>query len=182
MNPELLNELQQNLTVHELYDPAQETDVQMTEQALQVKLPRSYREFVLKFSNGAYLYETQEVSAVGLGNRQIFPIRNIQTYYTNTKLKTLDETMTIEWYDGGTAEARYLLPFSLDHRGNAWCFVANNMQNEEYEVGYLDLDHLKLYGRLPDFNAWLKQLIAHKEEVIRTLYGDDVIVMKLRLG
>ena len=62
---------------HELYPAASEEDVKMTQAAIERPLPGSYRTFVRNFSNGAYLYTLQEVSAVGAGNEQIAPIRKI---------------------------------------------------------------------------------------------------------
>ena len=40
----------------------------------------------------------------------------------------------------------------------------------------------KLYGRLPSFTAWLERLIETQDEVIRTLYDEDVLYDELNLG
>ncbi len=37
-------------------------------------------------------------------------------------------------------------------------------------------------GNMDNFNEWLKVLINNREEVIRTLYDDNVISMELGLG
>ena len=62
---------------HELYPAANDADVKQTETAIGRPLPPSYRAFLTQFSNGAYLYSIQEVSAVGEGNPQIAAIQNI---------------------------------------------------------------------------------------------------------
>ncbi len=109
---------------HEMYPPASQADIEMTETALGRKLPDSFKRFVGEFSNGAYLFEVQEVSAVGDGN----PAGN------------------------------------------------------EYAVAYLDTTGRKLYGKLDSFDEWLSILVKEQDEVIRTLYGDDVIYDELDLG
>jgi hypothetical protein len=88
---------------HETYPPASSDEVQQTESALAVALPPSFRSFVTEFSNGAYLFMLQEVSAVGAGNEQIGPIQDVADGF------------------GGH------VPFSLDSNGNAWCFVGDGV-------------------------------------------------------
>src|SRR4029077_16535348 len=53
---------------HEMYSVAAAHHIAMTESALGRPLPDSYKMFVTEFSNGAYLYQLQEVRAVGGGN------------------------------------------------------------------------------------------------------------------
>lgn len=50
---------------HETYPPASLADIEATEDRIQQPLPGSYKQFVSRFSNGAYLFGVQEVSAVG---------------------------------------------------------------------------------------------------------------------
>jgi hypothetical protein len=62
---------------HERYPLATDQDLKQTEGALGRPLPPSFRQFVTQFSNGAYVYGLQEVSAVGEGNDQIAAIQNV---------------------------------------------------------------------------------------------------------
>ena len=55
---ELLQKLQDG--EHEMYEKATEEDIAMTESAIGLALPPSYRALVSRFSNGAYLYTIQE--------------------------------------------------------------------------------------------------------------------------
>lgn len=98
-----LKSLVKEKEIHETYEVASKEDIEKTENDLNYKLPKSYCDFVSQFSNGAFLYMIQEVSAVG-------------------------------------------------------------------------------DGILDNFNEWLKVLINNREEVIRTLYDDNVISMELGLG
>ena len=49
-------------------------------------------------------------------------------------------------------------------------------------MGYLDCTGLRMYGIMESFAAWLGVLIKTRQEVIRTLYGDDVICGEMGLG
>jgi hypothetical protein len=170
---------------HELWPKATVEDVEKTEALIGVSLPESYRQFVTEFSNGAYLFMLQEVSAVGDGNKQIVPIQNIfHRIWTTGKVLTLEELETdIEFREGGTVKRKYLVPFSLDHNGNEWCFVVESLGvDNEYPVAYLNSSNPQLFGRLENFAAWLKVLIGADTEVIRTLYDDNVIYDELGLG
>jgi len=161
---------------HELYPPATEADVKNTEQALGRPLPPSFREFVTQFSNGAYLYRVQEVSAVG-ANPQIATIQKINL----PDRPAADEI--VPFREGGETTGAHLVPFSLDHNGNAWCFVTDSTSADgEYPVAYLDVAGRKLYGKQPSFAAWLGVLAETKDEVIRALYDQDVIEDELELG
>lgn len=170
---------------HELYPEATAEDVAKTEDSIGIRLPESYRQLVTEFSNGAYLFMLQEVSAVGDGNKQIGPIQNIfHRLWTTGKALTFEELETdIEFREGGTVKRKHLVPFSLDHNGNEWCFVTESLGLDgEYPVAYLDNSNPKLFGRLDHFPAWLKILIDHRREVIRTLYDEDVVYDELGLG
>ena len=170
---------------HELYPKATTDDVAKTEALIGTSLPESYRQFAMEFSNGAYLFMLQEVSAVGDGNEQIGPLQNIfhRVWTTGEALTSEELEAAIEFREGGTVRRRYLVPFSLDHNGNEWCFVAESLgADNEYPVAYLDNSNHKLFGRLENFAAWLKILIDAGDEVIRTLYDDDVIYDELGLG
>jgi len=135
--------------------------------------------FVTEFSNGAYLYQLQEVSAVGDGNQQIAPIQKIVRAPADIHRNT-----DIAFREGGdTAQYGDLIPFCLDQNANEWCFVGNSSPpSAEYEVAYFDTAGRKLYGRLPSFTAWLERLIETQDEVIRTLYDEDVLYDDLNLG
>ena len=170
---------------HELWPKATAEDVEKTEMLIGLRLPESYRQFVTEFSNGAYLFMLQEVSAVGDGNKQIAPIQNIfhRVWTTGETLTAEELEADIEFREGGSVKRKYLIPFSLDHNGNEWCFVAESMgADNEYPVAYLNNSNPKLFGRLENFAAWLKILIDSGDEVIRTLYDDDVIYDELGLG
>jgi hypothetical protein len=160
---------------HETYPPASSADIARTESALGRPLPSSYTEFVSTFSNGAYLFLLQEVSAVGDGNSQIAAIQNLQ------RETAADEP--VPFREGGETLYGNLIPFGLDSNGNEWCFVVEpDRPGNEYEVAYFDTAGRKLYGRLGSFAEWLAILIVRKEEVVRTLYDDDVIYDELGLG
>ena len=160
---------------HEVYETATDSDISATESATGRRLPPSYKEFVKKFSNGAYIYFLQEVCAVGAGNEQI---SSIQSNYP------IDQEMApIPFRDDGQVSPRDLVPFGLDSNGNAWCFVVDSgSAGEECPVAYLDTAGRKLYGKLGGFLEWLEILIKEQTEVIRTLYDDDVIYDELNLG
>jgi len=161
---------------HETYPIATANDLKKTESALGIFLPNSYKTFVSTFSNGAYLFMLQEVNAVGDGNKQIMPIQSIETL-------SGDSEENIPFRDGGSTLFKHLIPFGLDSNGNAWCFISNEMNSAgEYPVAYFDTNGRKLYGRLDDFTSWLSILIEKQEEVIRTLYDENVLYDELQLG
>lgn len=180
MIKDVIKTIQADSACHELYDAADEHEIGMTENALKVKLPESFRCFLKNVSNGAYLYMTQEVSAVGRGNQQIAPIQTLDV----KKLIYKDDVE--EWVPirgGGRVRLHQLIPFSLDSNGNAWCFIAeDSIRGNEYRVAYLDCHNPKLYGLMGHFTAWLQTLMEGKMEVIRYIYDDDVIVEELELG
>jgi hypothetical protein len=160
---------------HELYEPASAEDVAKTETALGHPLPDSYKQFVSQFSNGAYLYELQEVSAVGHGNQQIVAIQNIE--------RKGDPDDVIAFREGGETRFGNLIPFGLDANANEWCFVVEPGRiANEYDVAYFDTEGRKLYGKLGGFTDWLDVLTREQDEVIRTLYEDNVIYDELMLG
>ena len=170
---------------HEMHAKATTEEVARTENAIGLRLPESYKQFVQEFSNGAYLYMLQELSAVGEGDQQIGPIQKIfLRHWTSGVALTPDELETdVEIKEGGTVKRKYLVPFSLDHNGNEWCFIAECLgDDQEYPVAYLNNADPKLFGRLDNFATWLKILINHRDEVIRCLYDDDVIYDELGLG
>jgi hypothetical protein len=162
---------------HETYPVAAAADIQKTEEALGKELPDSYKAFVNKFSNGAYLFEVQEVSAVGDGNPQIAAIQNID------RIGEGNPEYRIPFREGGETRYETLVPFGLDANGNEWCFVIEGEPpGNEYAVAYLDTSGRKLYGRQSGFTEWLSILVKEQDEVIRTLYDDDVIYDELGLG
>jgi hypothetical protein len=74
------------------------------------------------------------------------------------------------------------VPFGLDSNGNAWCFIVNEINSSgECPVAYFDSNGRKLYGRLESFIAWLQILIEKQDEVIRTLYDENVLNDELQL-
>jgi hypothetical protein len=181
----ILAELAKHAAEHELWPKAAEKDVATTEAAIGLRLPESYRQFVIELSNGAYLFMCQEVSAVGDGNRQIGPIQGVfHRIWTAARSLSAEELAAdVPFREGGTTQRKYLIPFSLDHNGNQWCFVAEQLGSDlEYPVAYADSAYTRLYGRLESFSKWLEILIEERREVIRTLYGDDVIYDELGLG
>jgi hypothetical protein len=161
---------------HELYPPASDADIQLTETAIGRALPNSYRTFVRGFSNGAYLYTLQEVSAVGAGNRQISPIQEI------TWVKG-DRQEIIPLHEGGQTRLGDLVPFALDHNANAWCFLTDTESEPgEYRVAYFCTDRRRLYCPLASFTEWLQVLVDNQDEVIRVLCPPDMIENELQLG
>ena len=162
---------------HETHPLASSDEIEKTEAAIGHRLPESFRTFVSEFSNGGYLFGVQEVSAVGDGNPQIVPIQSIDRIAAGTP----DEA--IPFREGGETRYFSLVPFGLDSNGNEWCFVIEDGRpSSEYEVAYFDTSGRKLYGRLDGFIEWLSILVREEEEVIRTLYDDDVIYEELMLG
>jgi hypothetical protein len=173
---DLIDQLNQE-GLHETYPVASIADIEKTEKAIGKELPQSFKTFLTKFSNGAYVFEIQEVSAVGDGNEQIVAIQNI---YRETDL-TADDV--VPFRDGGETGYGNLVPFGLDQNANEWCFVVEGSPpGNEYAVAYLDTTGNKLYGRLSGFTEWLSILVEEQNEVIRTLYDDDVIYNELGLG
>jgi hypothetical protein len=172
---ELLDQLKTEGT-HETYAVAGPEAVATTEAAIGRSLPDSFKTFVQEFSNGAYLFEIQEVSAVGQGNRQIMAIQDIHR-------APVDSGQAIPFREGGSTAYGNLIPFGLDSNGNEWCFVAEgNPPGHEYSVAYYGSAGKKLFGRLGGFTDWLERLVQTREEVIRTLYGEDVLYGELQLG
>lgn len=162
---------------HERYSLATDDDVMATEIAIGHPLPPSFRAFVTHFSNGAYLYGVQEVSAVGAGNDQITSIQKIILPGRPNPHER------IPFREGGEIIGNNLVPFSLDHNGNAWCFLTESADaNGEYPVAYFDTTGRKLYGKQASFVDWLAILTGTKNEVIRTIYDDDVLYDELELG
>jgi hypothetical protein len=89
----------------------------------------------------------------------------------------------IPFREGGDAPYGELVPFGLDSNGNEWCLVVeSNPPGNEYAVAYLDTSGRKLYGKQSSFSEWLAILVREQDEVIRTLYDDDVIYDELGLG
>jgi SMI1 / KNR4 family (SUKH-1) len=162
---------------HETYPAASADDIERTEAAIGHPLPDSYKHFVSRFSNGAYLFLIQEVSAVGGGNEQIAAIQNI------ARMGEGQTDEVIPFREGGGTRYGNLVPFGLDSNGNEWSFLVEPAHpGSEYEVAYLDTSGRKLYGRLSGFTEWLSILVKEQQEVIRTLYEDDVINDDLMLG
>lgn len=154
---------------HETYAAATSEDIAVTEQALGRPLPASFRGFQTKFSNGAYLFMLQEVSATGAGNRQVSAIQDVLPHAITV---APDEEIPLE--DGTAVRAGALVPYSLDGNGNCWCFLIDeSAPDDEYPVAYFVADQKRLVGRLPGFEQWLKKLIDERDEVIRTMYGWD---------
>ena len=162
---------------HETYPPADAAAVEATEQAIGRRLPPSFRTFVTAFSNGAYLFMLQEVLAVGAGNPQIGAVQDVLSVVSAAP----DADVPLD--SGGQVTGATLVPFSLDHNGNCWCFLTGEeVPDGEYPVAYFDAEHEKLYGRLPGFSAWLTKLADEQDEVIRTLYDEDVLYDEMGLG
>lgn len=160
---------------HETYPVASIGEVEKTEMAIEHPLPESFKQFVTQFSNGAYLFELQEVNAVGDGNEQIVAVQNITREDEPGEL--------IPFRDGGETRLNSLAPFGLDANGNEWCFVVEPRRPENgYDVAYFDTSGRKLYGKLPGFSEWLSVLVREQNEVIRTLYNEDVLFDELMLG
>jgi SMI1 / KNR4 family (SUKH-1) len=162
---------------HERYPCALEADVRTTEEAIGRPLPPSFRTFVMQFSNGAYLYSVQEVSAVGDGNKQIAAIQKI------ILPGRPQATERIPIRDGGEVLGEQLVPFSLDHNGNAWCFLTGSPDpNGEYPVAYFDTTGRRLHGKQASFVDWFAILVDNENEVIRSIYDEDVLYDELNLG
>ena len=161
---ELIGRLREN-GEHETYPPASMEAVEQTEVALGVKLPRSFRTFVTEYSNGAYLFSLQEVSAVGDGNPQVAPIQaNLGGGFP------AEAGVELPVAGSSPVMSDSVVPFSLDSNGNCWCFLSDRRSGDnEYEVAYCDTQQARLVGRLPSFDAWLELLIRDQDEVIRVL-------------
>jgi hypothetical protein len=140
---------------------------------------RSFSDFERDRSHSV-LFMVQEVSAVGGGNRQIAPIQDI------ARLGERAPDDPVVFREGGETRYGNLVPFGLDSNGNEWCFIiVPDQPGNEYEVAYLHTaPGGKLYGRLRGgFAEWLSILVhAPQDEIIRTLYDDDVIYDGLGLG
>jgi hypothetical protein len=163
---------------HEKYAVASDADIQLTETAIGIQLPVSYRTFVKQFSNGAYLYMLQEVSSVGHGNSQISAIQNV---VPDTSGGAGDESIPNR--DGGTTNLRNLIPFSLDSNGNASCFITGSEATDDLPVAYIDFHGRKLYAKLPSFEEWLSIFVSgDPEEVIRKVCDESIIDDELCLG
>jgi hypothetical protein len=79
---------------HDTHPTASPDDISRTEAAIGRLLPDSYKQFVGDFSNGAYLFLVQEVSAVGDGNPQIAAIQNIERIGAGTADEVIPLTST----------------------------------------------------------------------------------------
>lgn len=166
---DLLSRLQRD-GKHETYTPASDSEIEKTEQTIGVPLPPSYRAFVSDFSNGAYVFELQEVSAVGDGNEQIGPLGPFPE--SGDKMESSE----------GPLRAETLVPFSFDSNGNYWCFLTSRPHADgEYPVAYFDAEGSRLVAPLTGFEEWLTILTDEQDEVIRTLDGGRY-VDELNLG
>lgn len=155
---------------HETYPPASQSELEETERVIGIALPASYRAFVSTFSNGAYVFEVQEVSAVGKGNEQIGPLRPFP-----------DGEESIE-SAAGSVPGDTLVPFSFDSNGNCWCFLTSlPVADGEYPVAYFDVEGSRLAVQLSGFEEWLTILTSTQDEVIRVLDGGRY-VDELNLG
>ncbi len=163
---------------HNTYPVASSEEIEKTETAIGHALPESFKRFASGFSNGAYLFSVQEVSAVGDGNPQIVAIQRIERLMEGLAEKV------IPFREGGETSYGNLVPFGLDSNGNEWCFVLEpGRSGNEYEVAYLDTGGEKLYAKLGGgFTEWLSILAREQDEVIRALYDHDVIYDELMLG
>jgi hypothetical protein len=165
---ELLARLRQE-SEHETYPVATADDTAATERALGRPLPESFKRFQMEFSNGAYLFMLQEVSATGAGNRQVGAI---QAVLRNVIVAAADDDISVD--SGAVVKAGDLVPYSLDGNGNCWCFLTSeSAAGDEYAVAYYVTDQDRLVGRLPGFEAWLTTLVNEQDEVIRTIYDWD---------
>jgi hypothetical protein len=169
---------------HEFYEPATENDIAATEQAIGLPLPPSFRRFATKLSNGANLYQGQEVARVGRGNERIDAIPENEWHYGDGPA----DSEPIPIREGGTVEFAQLIPFSLDSNGNEWCFIAEPGSPEyrcAYFAGPLESEEdRRLYAPLESFVAWLNVLMDAdgEDEVIRLVYRDDDAVLLDELG
>ena len=182
----LIKILKQTKKEHEVYPVATNKDLNITEAKIKAVLPKSYVEFVRRFSNGGYLFFIQEVCSVGDSNKKIASIHSVfhKDLLTGKALShsNLNRIIPINNTDL-FINRRNLIPFSLDSNGNAWCFlVFNGTIKDEYPVAYLDSQNLKLYGLLSGFTEWLSILISEKEEVIRVVCNEETILGELKLG
>jgi hypothetical protein len=163
---------------HETYPPAAESDLAATERSIGRRLPPSFRAFQTEFSNGAYLFLLQEVSATGAGNHQIAAVQDARAAAISANP---DSAVTVA--GGGAVTAGDLIPFSLDHNANCWCFLAGTpTMGDEYPVAYYVAARATVYGLLAGFEAWLRRLVDEQDEVIRTLYDRATIERELGLG
>lgn len=118
---------------------------------------------------------------MGRGNKQIGAIQH--SYWPwKTDTHRVDGRQQIPIREGGFVTVDQLIPFAHDHNGNMWCLIVEKMQDYEYQVGYYDAHNPKLYGVMKSFNDWLNICVKHREEVIRAIFDDDVIVDELGLG
>ena len=161
---------------HETYPVASDDDILMSENALCVVLPGSFKVFAKEFSNGAYLYMVQEVCSVGEGNAQISPVQNI------CHSRKEKDTWIIS-NKGERFRLKDLIPFSLDANGNKWCFIYDSsVPKNEYSVTYYDTHGIKLFGKLSNFTEWLRIIVENQKEVIRVVLDDLTIYDELGLG
>ena len=168
---------------HELYEPATETDMAATERAIGLALPPSFRRFATELSNGANLYQVQEVARVGRGNEQIDAIHENEWHYGDGPA----DPEPVPVREGGTVGFAQLIPFSLDSNGNEWCFIAEPGAPEyrcAYFAGPLESEDRRLYAPLESFVDWLKVLVDAdgEDEIIRLVYRDDDAVLLDELG
>jgi hypothetical protein len=188
---------------HELFPPASEDDLALTESSLGRDLPRSYRTFVTEFSNGAYLYGVEQVNSTGKGTSwsveeilaytetlesvKPIPIQDLvlMGQSDDGSFNEVDPETPIS-SDSGDADVRWgdLVPFHADHNANSWCFLAGGAPgpDAEYPVAYVDVHGLKLYGVQPHFTAWLARVVEHQTEVIGSLYPRRFLESELGLG
>lgn len=109
----------------------------------------------MEFSNGAYLFMLQEVSATGAGTRQVGAIQNVLPHAISV---SPDEDVPLE--DSSAVRAAGLVPYSLDGNGNCWCFLTGeSAPDDEYPVAYFVSDQKRL---MPP--AWIRALAdeAHR--------------------
>lgn len=164
---ELISILSSDSIHHQEIGPKlSDSEIQVIENELRLKLPPSYKIFLKEFGNGAYWLYMNSIDDVKQKNF-------LNTYRT-------DLGTTIELVN----EKEYFVDSLLclmteDSNGGAWVWLTSESDEKgEWPLAYYSLSDKKLHYKVENFVEWLRLLTKGKYEVIRELDVED----KLGLG
>ena len=140
------------------------------EDKLGYPLPTSYKEFLLNFSNGMFFLDCEPI--LGVGNHtscgDILPVNRIlpdvpdKVLITETN-ENIECTRLISFTGFNAGE------LSNDH----WVFICeDDIENNEYRVGYISQSSPKIVKVLSNFKEWLTILWEQdvEDEVLRPVF------------
>lgn len=138
---------------HNQYHIATEQMILQYEAELGYQLPNSFKEFLLKFSNGIFLLTWEPIGGVSK-NSPCGDIGNVRRILPHVP----DEVLIVETNEW--IETNRLISFTTfnagEHSNDHWVFICEEgILNNEYRVGYITESTLKIVIVLENFIEWL---------------------------